>query len=98
MLTKRDFYNNDSPIDTILLSRDIRANIKKNKNSIMDSTFKTEKYNYNKIPAGMSDIEFRKLMKKKEIAIKEKNSKLITKKRVSFRKYTIQYIESIGSD
>lgn len=37
----------------------------------------------------MSDIEFRKLMKKKEIAIKEK---------IAFRKDTIQYIESIGSD
>lgn len=98
MLTKRCFYNDESSIHPVILCRNIRASIKKNKNSIIDSTFSTEKYDYNNIYSGMCSIKIKKLLKKKENVAREKCNKLIVKKRRAFRMDKICYIENIGLD
>lgn len=95
MITKRDFYEDNS---VYIVPRIIRAIIQKNKNSIIDSTFKNEKYNYNKIPAGIGEIKFKMLMKKKENVIRKNKDKCITKKREAFRKNIIEYISVVGLD
>lgn len=84
MLTKNCFYEDK------LSDRYVRLIISKNKNKIVDSTFKTEKISYDQIYSYMPVSIQNKLIKKKNIVMKDKKFKIITKNRSAYRRYVLE--------
>lgn len=84
MLTKNSFYEDK------ISDRHTRLAINKSRNGIIDSTFKTEKTNYNQIYSFMDFSVKNKLIKKKEIVMKDKKNRIIIKHRNAYRRYVLE--------
>jgi hypothetical protein len=84
MLTKNSFYEDK------ISDRHTRLVINKSRNMIIDSTFKTEKTSYDHIYYHMNFSVKNKLIKKKEIVMKDKKNKIITKHRSAYRRYIME--------